>query len=166
MFVTPGQVQHHELKSRLGAYDRDSVDELLGHVASSYQEVWRERDALRSRVEELEAESARYQELERLLRDTLVTGQRAAEEVKSEAQQQAEAILEDARAKADEILTDAQRERERVTAEISRLRSVEHDAQERVRGILVGALEALGNGAPEAPQADTVTGNQLVGRPS
>jgi cell division initiation protein len=149
MFVTPGQVQHHELKSRLGAYDRDSVDELLSHVASSYQEVWRERDALRSRVEELEAESEREHELERLLRDTLVTGQRAAEEVKAEAQKEADALLDDARRKADEILRSAQGERERVTAEISRLRSVEHDAQERVRAILVGALEALGNGASE-----------------
>lgn len=160
MILTPGQVRHHELKSRLGAYDRESVDDLLNQVASSYQEVWRERDALRERMEELEAEIARYQDLERLLRDTLLTGQRAAEDVKAEAQKQAEALLLDARTKAHEIVSGAQREREQVSREISRLRSVEVDAQQRAREILVGALEALGNGVAEERriQASQVTG--------
>jgi cell division initiation protein len=149
MFLTPGQVRSFERKSRLGAYERESVEDLLSNIATSYDEVWRERDSLRGRVEQLEAELARYKELERVLSDTLVTGQRAAEEVKSEAEKEAEAILDEARMQAARIVEQAQHKREEITGEIGRLRSVERDAQERCRSILVGALEALTDGVPD-----------------
>ena len=144
MFLSPPEIQHQKLKSRLGNYDREDVDELLENVAASYEQVWHERDAAHARVSELEQQLQNYEELERLLRDSLVTGQRAAEEVKAEAAIQADALLEEARKKADGIVARAQREREGIKAEIGRLRSVEHDVQARCRTVLVGALEALG----------------------
>lgn len=144
MFLSPPEIQHQKLKSRLGSYDRDEVDALLEHVAASYEQVWHERDAARAQVTELERRIAEYEELEGLLRDSLLTGQRAAEEVKAEAAKQAESLLEEARKQAEVIVTQAQREREDVKTEIGRLRSVEHDVQERCRALLVGALEAIG----------------------
>ncbi len=147
MFLSPPEIQHQKLKSRLGSYDREDVDELLGNVAASYERVWHERDAAQARVVELEQQLSDYEELEGLLRDSLVTGQRAAEEVKTEAAQQAQALLEEARRKADGIVSQAKRERDGVKAEIGRLRSVEHDVQERCRALLVGALDAIGQHA-------------------
>jgi cell division initiation protein len=144
MFLSPPEIQHQKLKSRLGNYDREDVDELLENVAASYEQVWHERDTAHARIVELEEQLQNYEELERLLRDSLVTGQRAAEEVKAEAANQADALLEEARRKADGIVARAQREREGIKAEIGRLRSVEHDVQARCRTVLVGALEALG----------------------
>lgn len=144
MFLSPPEIQHQKLKSRLGSYDREDVDELLENVAASYELVWHERDATRTRVAELEQRLESNEELERLLRDSLVTGQRAAEEVKAEAAKQADALLEEARRKAEGIVTQAQRERDGIKAEIGRLRSVEQDAQARCRTLLVGALEAIG----------------------
>jgi cell division initiation protein len=144
MFLSPPEIQHQKLKSRLGSYDREDVDELLENIAASYDRVWHERDLARARVTELEKRLDDYQEIERLLRDSLLTGQRAAEEVKAEAAQQAEALLEEARRKADRIVGQAHRERDAVTAEIARLRSVEEDVQARCRAVLVNALEALG----------------------
>lgn len=144
MFLSPPEIQHQKLKSRLGNYDREHVDALLENVAASYEQVWHERDAARARVAELEGKLQDYEELDRLLRDSLVTGQRAAEEVKAEAAETAQALLEEARKKAEGIVTQAQRERDGIKAEIGRLRSVEQDVQARCRTLLVGALEAIG----------------------
>jgi cell division initiation protein len=159
MFLSPPEIQQQKLKSRLGSYDREDVDELLGNVAASYERVWHERDASQARVVELEHQLRDYEELERLLRDSLVTGQRAAEEVKAEAVQQAQALLEEARKRADVIVSQAKREREGVKAEIGRLRSVEQEVQERCRALLVGALDAIGQHAsppePRSPARDT-----------
>ena len=152
MFLSPPEIQHQKLKSRLGSYDREDVDELLGNVAASYERVWHERDAARVRVAELEQQLQDYEELERLLRDSLVTGQRAAEEVKAEAAKQADALLEEARRKAEVIVAQAKRERDGVKAEIGRLRSVEQDVQERCRTLLVGALDAIGQHAAQPPE--------------
>lgn len=151
MFLSPPEIQHQKLKSRLGNYDRQNVDELLEHVAASYEQVWHERDAARAQVRELERRIDDYQELERLLRDSLVTGQRAAEEVKAEAARQSEALLEEARSKAEAIVSQAQRERDGIRAEIGRLRSVEHDVQARCRAMLTGALEAIGRQNASTP---------------
>ena len=144
MFLSPPEIQHQKLKSRLGSYDRENVDELLENVAASYEEVWHERDFARARVAELEKQLQTTEELERLLRDSLVTGQRAAEEVKTEAAKQADALLQEARRKAEGIVTQAQRERDGIKDEIGRLRSVELEVQARCRTLLVGALEAIG----------------------
>jgi cell division initiation protein len=144
MFLSPPEIQQQKLKSRLGSYDRDEVDELLANVAASYERVWHERDGARARVTELEQRLDGYEELERLLRDSLLTGQRAAEEVKAEAARQAEALLEEARRKAERIVAEAHRERDVVNGEIARLRSVEQNVQARCRALLVGALEAIG----------------------
>jgi cell division initiation protein len=153
MFLSPPEIQHQKLKSRLGNYDREDVDELLENVTASYERVWRERDEARVRVSELEKRLADYQELERLLRDSLLTGQRAADEVKAEAARQAEALVEDARRKADRVVAEAHRERDAVNAEIARLRSVEQNVQARCRALLVGALEALGRS--DGPPSET-----------
>jgi len=151
MFLTPPEIQHQKLNSRRGNYDREEVDELLEHVVASYEQVWHERDAARAQVSELERRIGDYEELERLLRDSLVTGQRAAEVVKAEAAEEAEALLQEAQGKAEEILSRAQRERERIKAEIERLRLVEQDVQARCRAMLVGALEALGRQDASTP---------------
>lgn len=152
MFLSPPEIQHQKLKSRLGSYDREEVDELLENVAASYEHVWHERDEALRRVAGLEQQLRDYEELERLLRDSLVTGQRAAEEVKAEAAKQSETLIQEARAKADKIVTGAQRERETINAEIARLSGVEEDVKSRCRAVLVGALQAIA--APEeAPEA-------------
>jgi MFS family permease len=146
VFTAEGLVRH-TLKSRLGAYDREAVDDLLGDVAADYGRIWRERYALRGRVEELEAEISRYRADERVLQETLVTSRRVADAMTTEAHREAEAVLEEARKSAGEILRRAERERDHVAAEVRRLRQVEHDAHRRARGMFLAALEALKGGA-------------------
>jgi cell division initiation protein len=99
MFIAPEEVQDQKLKRRLGGYSRASVETLLQEVVSSYEKVWRDRAVLRHRVDQLEKELAPLREAEHHLRDSLVTAERTASEVRAQAALDAEALLEQARAR-------------------------------------------------------------------
>jgi cell division initiation protein len=131
MALTPVEIRHVKLKRSLLGYRRESVDGLLEEVTTSFQDVWRERADLGDRVEQLEAELARYRDLEGLLRATLVTAERAAAELREQAQKEADLIVAEARNAARTITRTAADERERLVAEAR-----------RVRAILAGALAA------------------------
>ena len=131
MALTPVEIRHVKLKRTLLGYRREGVDGLLEEVTTSFQDVWRERADLGDRVEQLEAELARYRDLEGLLRATLVTAERAAAELREQAQKEADLIVTEARNAARTITRAAADERERLVAEAR-----------RVRAILAGALAA------------------------
>jgi cell division septum initiation protein DivIVA len=69
MTLTPVEIRHIKpAKSFLGGYDRNAIDGLLGEIAASFEDVWRERADLADKVEQLEADLTRFRELEGLLR--------------------------------------------------------------------------------------------------
>jgi cell division initiation protein len=143
MRLSPVEIRHVDLPRRLRGYDRDAVDELLAQIAASFEDVWRERADLHDRVEQLEGELARAREMEELLRNTLVSAERAAEELRGQARREAELTAEEARATAREIVTTAEHERERVRAETRRLRSLESEMRAGYRAFLIDALDRL-----------------------
>jgi cell division initiation protein len=151
MFLTPPEIQHQTLKGGRG-YDREEVDTLLEHVASSYEQVWLERDELRSRVTELEGELASFRETERYLRDTLVTAQRTADELRLDAQKEAERMRSEALADLGRAQAEAKRELEDLRAEIQHFRSLERKLRSNLRAFLEQALRQIEDGAiQEAP---------------
>src|SRR5438034_9467787 len=99
MFIPPAQILDQPLKARLRGYGREAVDKLLEEVALSYEQVWRERGALRNMVDKLDKELAAVRETEHHLAESLVTAERAAAEVRAKAALEAEALLDQARAK-------------------------------------------------------------------
>jgi len=172
MFIAPYEVQDQKLKRRLRGYNRASVETLLQSVVSSYEHVWRERDQLRARVDQLEKELAPLREAEDQLRDVLVTAERAASEVRAQAALDAEALLEQASEKSKaqenaaselraqaaldaEALLEQAREKgkaqqssvkaqqTRLKNEIERLKAVEQELQGNLRLFVRSAQELL-----------------------
>jgi DivIVA domain-containing protein len=154
VFLSPPEIKQQQLREKRGGYEREDVDALLDNVVGSYQHVWLERDRLQARVDELEREMANTKELERLLREGLASAQRAAEQVKEEAQAQvsglvddarskAETLLAEARAKADEIVAASRETRNRLEEETSRLQRANRDVRERYRAFLLEALSVV-----------------------
>ena len=132
MALTPVEIKHIRLGAALFGYKRKPVDELLEEVAESFEDVWRGRADLADKVEHLEQELVRFRELEALLRTTLVSAERASQELKEQARRESEVALNEAYAEAREITRRAQAEREHLTTEARRIRS-----------LLRSALEAL-----------------------
>jgi cell division initiation protein len=124
MTYSPVELRHVRFKRGLLGYRRESVDRLLEEVADSFEAVWSDRADLADRAEHLEAELARQQELEALLRTTVMSAESAAAELREEAKREAAALLEEAHAEARAITRDARAQREALVLEARRVRSL------------------------------------------
>src|ERR671935_803035 len=136
MTITPVELHHIELKRGLRGYRCHAVDRLLEEIATSFEEVWRERAEYADRIEQLQSELARHRDLETLLRTTLVSAEKSAHELQDQARREAGIILAEAHAEARAVTRAAAAERERLLA----------DAR-KVRALLEAALDAVEDAA-------------------
>lgn len=143
MALTPVEIRHVNLRRRPLGYDRRATDDLLSEIVTSFEQVWRERADLRDEIEELEGELARQKEIEGALRNTLLSAERMADDVRTHARREADVIISEARAMARDIVSGAESERERINGEIRRLRTLEVDVRADYRAFLVAALDRL-----------------------
>jgi cell division initiation protein len=118
MSLTPVEIRHVDLGRRPLGYDRTAVDELLADVAASFEHVWRERADLRDELEELESELARQKELEQALRNTLLSAERMADDMRAQARREADVIVAEASLGGARAICGAESERERIRTEI------------------------------------------------
>jgi cell division initiation protein len=139
MALTPVEIRHVELRRTwFRGYRRGIVDRLLADIADSFEDVWRERADLADKLEDLESEATKHRELESLLRSTLVSAERVAQDVKEQARRESDLIVQEARAEGRRVTRAAASEKDRLEEEIR-----------RVRALLRSALEAI-----EAPAAE------------
>jgi cell division initiation protein len=152
--LTPVEIRHVKPDRSLFGYDRKTVDRLLADIVSSFEEVWRERADLRDEIEELEGELSRQKEIEGALRNTLLSAERMADDVRSQARREADVIVAEARSSARDIVSGAENERERIQGEIRRLRTLEVDVRAEYRAFLVAALDRLEGDTQERSASD------------
>ena len=155
MTLAPVEIRHVHLPRRALGYRRGAVDQLLGEIQESFEDVWRDRADLRDEVERLEGELTRYKELDVLLRNSLVSAERAADELRAQAGKESDIIVEEARLRAREMTANAEAERERVRSEVRRLRSLETDLRADYRAFLLGALDRLESETAERESVET-----------
>jgi cell division initiation protein len=132
MAITPVEIHHLQIGRGLIGYRRSVVDRYLTEIEASYAAVWRDRADLQDRVEFLENEVQRHREVETLLRQTLVSAEKAAQDQIEAARQQAETIVAEAHAEARAVGRRAQHDRERLEIDVRRLRALLRSALEAV----------------------------------
>jgi cell division initiation protein len=123
MALTPVEIRHLRFPRHLFGYRSSAVDAVLREVVDSFEDVWRDRADLVDKVEHLEGELVRFRELEALLRTTLVSAERAAQELREQAKREAELVVSEAHAEARAVTRKAAREREYLLGETRRLRA-------------------------------------------
>ena len=124
MALTPVEIRHIRLGRGLLGYRRAPADRVFEEIASSFEEVWRDRADLADKVEQLESDLERFRELEALLRTTLVSAERTAAELKTQAMREAELIVDEARAEARSIVRQSAADNERLEADSARIRAL------------------------------------------
>ena len=135
MPLTPVEVRHVDLnRAWLRGYRRKPVDQLLDEIADSFEEVWRERADLSDRLEELEA----------LLRSTLVSAERAAQDMKEQARRESDLIVQEAHAESRRVTRESAAEKRRLEEDIV-----------KIRAQLRAAFESLGEWPGDAPREKT-----------
>ena len=140
MSLSPVEIRHVKLRRGLFGYRRGPTDRLHEEIVESFEEVWRERADLQDKLERMESDIARYRDLETLLRKTLVSAERSAQELKDQARREADLFLTEAHSEARLIKQQALAEREHLRGEASRIRSL-------LRSALAMVDEGNGEGA-------------------
>jgi len=122
MKITPLDIQQQQFRVRFRGFDMVEVDNFLDLLANEFEELLKENSQIREedrrkleRINQLEAG-------EKELRDTLVSVQRIAEEMKNNARKEGELIIEEAKLNARKILEAAQAQALHIEAEINQLK--------------------------------------------
>jgi cell division initiation protein len=105
-------------------------------VADDYENALREADRLRQEVVKLEAVLAEHRGQERNLRNTLLTAQKMADEVKDQATAEAERVIKEAESRADLIVQKSQGRIEDVQREIEGMRAKRREVEESVEALV------------------------------
>jgi cell division initiation protein len=141
--LTPEGLRSIKLDKALRGYDPKVVDQLLRELSTSLEGLYAERTALKQQITQLEKDLAEYREAQSLMRDALVSAQRAADELKERTERECNEMIELARVEASEISSQAVLDRERAEAELKRLRSQEQELRASYKVLLAAALDRL-----------------------
>ena len=94
--LSPLEIQKHRFSRKWKGLDPTEVGAFLDIAAEGMEDLAREKASLESRIRALEEENAEHRERERILKETLVSAQRASEDIRAAAQAQAELIVKEA----------------------------------------------------------------------
>ncbi len=136
MKITPLDIQGHEFKRVLRGLDTEEVKAFLGLVAEEYEKLVVANTRLTDEVAELRDRLGDLKERERILKETLYTAQKLADDMKAESHKERDLLLKETEMKADRLLEHAGQRVNQLEAQILDLK-VERDAFEsKIRNII------------------------------
>lgn len=95
--VTPLEIQNHRFRTKWRGLDPVEVEAFLAMVSDEIEDLTRSKSEFESRLRTLETENSEHRERERTLRDTLLSAQRASEDIRGAAHREAELTIQQAR---------------------------------------------------------------------
>ncbi len=143
MKVTPLDLRQQKLRIVMRGYDRNEVDALLNEVADDYEQALREQDRLHQELLRMEAVLAEHREHERNLRNTLLTAQRLADEIREHAEQEARRIVEEAESRSELVFQQTQGRLEEVQRDIDNLKMKRRDVETTLQSAIATLRNAL-----------------------
>jgi cell division initiation protein len=139
MRVAPLDMRQQRFRTVIRGFDKTEVVALLTEAADDFEHALRENDRLRHDLQRVEALLSEHREREANLRNTLMTAQRLADEIKEAAQNEAKLIVKEAQGRADLLLQKSQVRLEEVERDINEMRLRRRD----VEGSLEASIQAL-----------------------
>lgn len=140
MKVTPLDLRQTHLSTALRGFDRDEVRTLLNDAADDYEAALREVDRLRQDLQKAEHQLGEHRDRETNLRNTLLTAQKVADQIRENAGKEADVLLRDAENRSQAMVKDAeQRSTALATEAEARAQAATSAAQVRTLALTTGA---------------------------
>jgi cell division initiation protein len=155
MNITPLDITQKHFRRVLRGFDREEVEAFLALVAVEFEALVKENMALREQAARQSEDIAEYKGRERALQETLVTAQKASEEIRESARKEAEITLSDAELQAEKIVQGAHQRFLRIVDDINELKRQRVQFEAAIRTHVeshVKLLEAFREPAPEPVQ--------------
>lgn len=161
MRIAPLDLRQQRFRKAMQGYDRTEVVAFLTEAADDYEHALREIDRLRQDLGRSEALLREHRDREANLRNTLLTAQKLADQVRETAQKEADLAMREAQARADHLAETAKKEAEMTVRDAqgradlilnkaqARMEQIERDITELrlrrrgVEGTLESAIQTL-----------------------
>ncbi len=156
MNVTPLDITQKQFARVFRGLDPEEVEAFLALVATELETLVKENVSLREEVKRKTDELAEHKGRERALQETLVSAQRASEEIRDAARKEAEITISDAELQAEKIVQGAHVRFLRIVDEINELKRQRVQFEAGVRSLVeshVKLLEAFREPEREEPVA-------------
>lgn len=143
MKITPIDVSGHAFAVKMRGYDQEEVRSFLNLVSSEFEAVIVESNNLKEKLAQVEASVSDLRERERILKETLLTAQRLADEIREEARKEAKLIVREAEVKGSQLLDQAGRKAGELEGTIQALRVEREAFAQRIRSAVEQHLRLL-----------------------
>lgn len=139
MRIAPLDLRQQRFRTVLRGFDPTEVVAFLTEAADDYEHALREIDRLRQELVRQEQALVEHRDREANLRNTLLTAQRLADEIKESAQAESKLIVREAQGRADLLLQKAQGRLSEIERDIDEMRLRRRD----VEGTLESSIQSL-----------------------
>lgn len=154
MRLSPVDIRQQQFTMKMfRGFDPQEVDAFLDDVAEDYESLLRENATLREQLGAHEERARGLSETEKTLKDTLVTTQRVAEEMKESAKRDAQLQVREATLNAEKLMEEARAEEAKLRIEIQTLKRLRRQLIEELRATVERYDRTLAADLGDAPDA-------------
>ena len=134
MRLTPVDIRQQQFTVKtFRGFDPREVDAFLEDVAEDYEGLLRENAGLREQLSAHEGRARTIGETEKALKDTLLTTQRLADDMKESAKRDVQLLLREATLNAEKFMDEARAEEAKLHVEIQELKRLRRQLIEELR---------------------------------
>jgi cell division initiation protein len=137
MNVSPLDLRQQRFRTRFRGYDTVEVVSLLTAVADDYEQALKETDRLRQELMQSVALLQEHRDREQNLKNTLMTAQKIADDIKATAQQEAQRIVRDAESRSELLLEKMRARLEDVQRDIDDLKLKRREVEVSIEGVIL-----------------------------
>ncbi|MBR5867014.1 MAG: DivIVA domain-containing protein [Spirochaetaceae bacterium] len=141
--ITPRDIETKEFSKTLRGFNPDEVDDFLGEIYLTLQQLINENDLLNEKVRVLTKDMEKYHNSEKSVANTIESAKKLMNDISESAERRAEIIIKNAQLDAEVIQRDAKESVARMTEEGERLKQKVNRYRERYRQLLEDELNEL-----------------------
>ena len=136
MRLTPLEIYQMEFKKGFRGYEQAEVDEFKTKIGKDYEALVGENRNLKEEVARLKEQMKDYIDMEKTLKQTLVSAQKTSGDIKMNADKEAELVIKQAEMNAEKLIEDARLEARDILREIHTLKKQKKMLKIELRNVL------------------------------
>lgn len=141
--VTPLDMRQARFSKRMRGFDPAAVTTFLEEASGGFERALRENERLRQEIGRLEGLLSQFRDLEGGIKNTLVTAQRVADDLRDGASQDASRIVREAENRAEFLVEKAHGRVEDIEREVDALRLKGREAEVHLESIIAALQHTL-----------------------
>lgn len=136
MPLTPIEIKNKTFSRALNGYNRSQVKAFLSIIAKEIEDLRNEKATLLQKIDELTMKIDNFEKNEKLLKDTLLTAQKATADIKDNARKEAELIISKAKMDAENIIRDANERLRKIQDKVNELESQKLNIVSQIKSLI------------------------------